>query len=385
MYREDLIHSINEKLRGIRGKKTVLWGAAETSVRLYQYTELCLYPLMHIVDRDTSKIGSDFFGYKIQDPQTIQWENVEAVIVSSYYGEEKICEELKSKYGYNGMIVRLNKKEQKYPFFQYAPKQLLELPESYRDIVDKNQKYRNLHCGERVFILATGPSINKMNLDKLKNEYCIAASGFYNYKNYQYINPQYHCLLDSTLDPNVKKEDVRKEFQWLGEKTEGLDTSFFFGIHDREMVQSLSVYDNRKVNYVSQAVFPGMIIEEIDLIHNIPVPCTASVMAIEIAIYMGFQKIYLLGVEHSELRNMTYKHFYPKEMFCCSMEDSGLTENEEIKEYGTHIKVHANLWKQYEQLKIIAENTYGTKIYNASLNTCLDVFEKADYGRLNFK
>lgn len=384
MYRDDLILSINEKLKRIKGKKAVLWGAAETSVRLFQYTELGLYPLMHIVDKDSCKTGSDFFGYRVQDPQTVQWESVEAVVVSSYYGEEKICEELISKYGYNGTVITLNEKGQKAPFFQYVPRKLLEVPEGDRDIVSRNQKYRNLHRGERVFVLATGPGINQMDLDRLRNEYCIAASGFYNHKNYQYINPQYHCLVDSAFDTNVNKEDIKKEFQWLGEKTEGMNTGFFFGIHDRETVQSISLYDNRLVNYVSNAAFPNMIIEEIDLVHNVPTAWTASVMAIEIALYMGFKEIYLLGVEHSHLKDMKYVHFYPKEMFCHSLEEAGLTENEEIKEYGTQLKACASLWKQYEQLKMAAEDMYGAKIYNASINTCLDVFDIVDYDSLFF-
>ena len=38
---------------------------------------------------------------------------------------------------------------------------------------------KNIHTGERCFILATGPSLNKLDLSKIKDEYTIGVNGIY--------------------------------------------------------------------------------------------------------------------------------------------------------------------------------------------------------------
>ena len=383
MYLEDLVSEINRKLLVLKDKeKLVLWGAAESTVRLYEHTELSLYSFIYIVDNDTSKIGASFFGNIITSPNDICWEEIDAVVISSYRYEEQIYEELRNKHKYNKVVVKLNAEGQRSPFFQYISKRLMTAPDCYKDILEKNVKYKNLHKGERAFVLATGPSINQVDVRKLKDEYSIAVSGFYNHKDYSYINPKYYCIVDSLVDGVVKREDVKKEFQQLGEIIEKLDTVCFFGIHDREIIQEIEAYKNKAVNYVCSAAVPTCGIEKIDITQNIFAPTAGPIMNIQIALYMGFKEIYLLGVDHSTLRKGRYHHFYPSHKFIYASTDDGKAPNGEISDYGIIIKAAANVWKQYEQMKMIAENIYDAKIYNASKGSCLDVFERVNYDDL---
>ena len=63
-----------------------------------------------------------------------------------------------------------------------------------REKIKENKQYKNIHQGERCFILCTGPSIKKMDLSALKHETCIAVSLFSLHKNYAEINPDYHIM-----------------------------------------------------------------------------------------------------------------------------------------------------------------------------------------------
>lgn len=115
---DEIITQINRKLNGIKDKKhIVVWGAAENTVRLFQYTDISLYPIEAFVDN--TKAGEQFFGKTVQAPQDIIWKDVEAVVVSSFYHEDDIEEELNKKCGFAGTVIKLNEVGQKVPFYMH--------------------------------------------------------------------------------------------------------------------------------------------------------------------------------------------------------------------------------------------------------------------------
>src|SRR5262245_9249216 len=61
-------------------------------------------------------------------------------------------------------------------------------------LLAKNAALRNQHQGERVFLLATGPSIKKQTLRPLQHENCIALSNFYVHPDFQLIKPRFYVL-----------------------------------------------------------------------------------------------------------------------------------------------------------------------------------------------
>ena len=46
----------------------------------------------------------------------------------------------------------------------------------YKGLIQTNEKYRNIHDGERCFIIGNGPSLKNVNLSKLCNEYTITVN-----------------------------------------------------------------------------------------------------------------------------------------------------------------------------------------------------------------
>ena len=63
------------------------------------------------------------------------------------------------------------------------------------EILNKNIKFKNIHTGERCFILGSGPSIVKQNLKKLQGETVITQNHFHIHEDIKIIHPMYHCVV----------------------------------------------------------------------------------------------------------------------------------------------------------------------------------------------
>lgn len=67
MFLEEYIENINQKLSLFKDNERILiWGAGESAVRLFQYTNISLYNIMYIVDEKLH--GQFFWGKTIMPP-----------------------------------------------------------------------------------------------------------------------------------------------------------------------------------------------------------------------------------------------------------------------------------------------------------------------------
>jgi hypothetical protein len=82
-----------------------------------------------------------------------------------------------------------------------------------KELVAENSKFKNIHHGERCFILATGPSIKTQDLRYLQGELCIGVSQFFLHKDIKIISPKYHVLAPSHHPFNF--DDLNKIFDGL--------------------------------------------------------------------------------------------------------------------------------------------------------------------------
>jgi hypothetical protein len=63
----------------------------------------------------------------------------------------------------------------------------------------KNTVLKGLHSGKRGFLVANGPSIKKQNLRPLKDEITFFVNRAFLHKDYEYIKPTYHVIVDNKL------------------------------------------------------------------------------------------------------------------------------------------------------------------------------------------
>lgn len=378
MYLEESAELINKKLAGLINKNNiVLWGMAENTVRLFQYTEISRYSIRNFVDN--SKAGQFLFGKIVNLPKEINWNEIDAVVISSFYHEDEIEEELRRNYNYEGFVLKLNEEGQQVPFYEHLLRQEIQVTEDERSILDKNRIFKGIHTGKRIFILCCGPSIGEMDLTLLKDEMTMAVHSFYLHKDIEIIRPDYYCSAPWSYDER-KKEDLGVKYakeikHYLG------DAKYFFSINDRKMIQDSKAFGIDDVYFYNSGIC-SYLYEEIDFCQKIMSIQSVPILCIQMALYMGFKEIYLLGTEHDNLVTMKYNHFYRYEDSIISKSNGETDCNGNLNDtFGNEINCYYNLWNQYRVLKGIAERS-GSKVYNATPKGVLDVFERVEYKAL---
>lgn len=210
--------------------------------------------------------------------------------------------------------------------------------------------YKNIHEGERCFIVATAPSLNLSDLDMIKNEYSFGVNSIVNVFDKTAWRPTYYGVQDSGVE-KVKNKILqhRSEIQ-----------EFFVGISPYKKL--IPHFECQQVNYLLNILDHDKAgtkhilrtTKEADKFLYDGFSITFSM--IELAMYMGFSEIVLLGVD-------------------CDY--SG--EKAHFDDYTTAKVPNAsiNMYQAFCQMREYAEEN-GVKIINASRGFKLKAFECKD-------
>lgn len=175
------------------------------------------------------------------------------------------------------------------------------------DLVGKIKEYRcerleefhNIHKGEKCFIIATGPSLQMEDLQRIK------ASGIKTISMNKIFlafdktdwRPDYYVAADSDI--------IRENENWI----KNCDIPYRF-ISDQypkfwkdEETNHLYKYHLQQTNPKEGVTFSANIID------GMYGSGTVTFICMQIAVYMGFSEIYLLGVDHTIPRGNTKNHF----------------------------------------------------------------------------
>jgi len=243
----------------------------------------------------------------------------------------------------------------------------------------ENRKYKDLHKGERCFILATGPSINRQNLLPLRNEICISVSNFFLHEDAEAVNPKYHVFAPNHEPFNWDK--LEKEFMILTRYSLS-DTTFFIGYapykySQKNFLDQYPKYRPEKYQFIDYSVLSEINENNYgdpkiwDISKNPFSIRTVVYSAIQIAAYMGFNEIYLLGVDHDYLYDSSSvegpSHFYSKSD--SPMDDTILYAKEKM-----FLEYH-NRWKEYRLIRDCLRER-RIFVYNATDGGMLDVFPR---------
>lgn len=378
MYLEEQVQFINEKLVCLRDKHNiVIWGGAENTVKLFQYTDILNYDILEIVD--SGKAGERFFGRQMRLPAEIAWTQVEAVIISSFNHEEEIERELKNRYRFTGIIIKLKKQGQKIPFYQHLSRADIQVPGNYQEILERNRRFKGIHKNERLFILCSGPSIQKMDLTVLKSEITMAVHSFYLHKDISVIQPTYYCNAQWEYNEKITEEVIEAYLRDL--KKHVGKSQYFFSVKEKRIIDRIQMFAPEEVHYYCYGK-DSSLYEEVDLCQGIMPVHSVPVICIQLAIYMGFKEIYLLGTEHDFLTKKKYAYFYDRKQSVTG--DTDITTDVDsnlVMKFSDALADAYALWENYKAVKRIAEQN-DIKIYNATVGGALDVFPRVDYNDL---
>lgn len=192
----------------------------------------------------------------------------------------------------------------------------------------KVEDFKNLHAGKRLFILASGPSLGKLNLAPLQRRISMGL----NRSPKVFPDTHYHCVMDQRLF------DVCPEL---------LKTSrYFFTLENRPWGIPIKLLGSEGFSWdLAKGIYSGY---------------TVSYFAIQVAVYMGFKEIYFLGLDLKHEGSQT--HFFGYDFHSHTHEETEFPRMKKMLCYGAAILANTDV-----------------KIYNCSESSTLDCFPKVSY------
>lgn len=160
-------------------------------------------------------------------------------------------------------------------------------------------KFKDIHKGERCFVIGNGPSLKYEDLELLHNhhEVCFGVNRIYLAYEYTKWRPDYYVAVDYVIVQNDRmKISAMQGIRFI-----------------RHFYKMAETWDQQDIyEFRGLACQPGEPRLSQDLCNGIYTGNTVVYDAIQIALYMGFQEIYLLGVDMTD--GIRYQdegaHFY---------------------------------------------------------------------------
>lgn len=229
-----------------------------------------------------------------------------------------------------------------------------------------NQRLRGVHRGKRCFVLGTGPSLARQNLQRLRGEHVYTVNSFVDHANTLGVDPTGHVL----MDPFYFEENTTgiETLRRVGAMPAG--TLRIFPLHYKRIV-------DRYVDDPTYVLFAGDFAgnSNADLSRALPSLYSVTNLALLAALYAGFSKIYLLGCEMDMLSRVESvqpllireSHYYNDDVAMADFTRLGF-------DYTRY--AHAVL-RMFDGFRFAAKACGPDQaIYNATLGGVLDVFPR---------
>lgn len=217
--------------------------------------------------------------------------------------------------------------------------------------------FKNIYKGRRCFIVATGPSLRIEDLDKLYEykETCISVNGIFKAFDRTLWRPDYYMVSDANFllenKETIRTIEVKEKFiadgAWFFEKEEVTSNmhKWHFQKEWNDGIQPEFSDDFARVSYCGRTVvYEG---------------------ALQLAVYMGFSEIYLLGVDCCRYATSEKQHF--------------ISEYEK-KKRAVDLDVEYNILA-YKSAREYADLN-GIRIFNATRGGKLEVFDRVNFDEL---
>jgi GT2 family glycosyltransferase len=138
--------------------------------------------------------------------------------------------------------------------------------------------FHDTHQGERCYIVGNGPSLAKTDLSRIQGEYSFGLNRIYLIFQEQEFRPSYYVCMNGLV-----LEQSAEQIQKLGMPQ-------FLNWNQRRLFRSGS-----QIHFLREMFNPGF---SKDLTKGVWGGATVTFVALQIAFYMGFSEVVLLGVDH---------------------------------------------------------------------------------------
>ena len=217
-------------------------------------------------------------------------------------------------------------------------------------------KYHNKHRGERCVIIGNGPSLNEMDLSPLTEEITFGLNRIYLGFDQWAFRPSYFVSVNPLVLEQHAKEILEKVQAPKFISNHGLP---YFSGHRDDLMFLQSLPEPIFSKDPRQGVWEGY---------------TVTYVAMQLAYYMGFSEVILIGVDHS---------FSTEGPANAEIISQGEDQNHFSKDYfGKGARWHLPDLEHSEMAYRLADLVYrcdGRQVLDATYNGQLEVFPKVDF------
>lgn len=299
-----------------------------------------------IVDEESRE--SDYFGIPIRSLEELG--GFDCLIINKRRADTNIRDVLFARDN-NFDIVDIYDTEKFIPYFHHP-----ELA-----------KFKDIHKGKRAFLIGNGPSLSMEDLSVLhqNHEICFAVNHIYKVYAQTVWRPDYLCMTD-----DICISECKDKFDRL------MEESTFF-VSDHVIRKYCDDPKLQQVHLIPSGEFaPNMPEFSSDI--TIGTYTGGNVvygLMFQVAAYMGFDELYLLGVENDyqggqpDKQDHFIKNYYsPK-------------EKERISVYDRNAFSSERIICAYQKAELYSRK-HGFRIYNATRGGKVEVFERVDFDTL---
>lgn len=222
-------------------------------------------------------------------------------------------------------------------------------------------RFHNIHKGERCFIVGTGPSLTLEDVELVKNEYTFGVNSCVTMYDRTDWRADYYGIVDSRAIDKFRQqlmtEEVKEFFYSDWDVMYDYPNGHAFPKDDSENMMAHNIWkglfpklvpDTRFSDDITKVVYTGK---------------SVVYAMLQIAAYMGFSEIYLMGVDCNYAQPKMYS-------------DTAAYADHKAKWSKAQLEQNGNeMLPQFEVAKRFAQE-HGFTIYNATRGGQLETFER---------
>ncbi len=255
--------------------------------------------------------------------------------------------------------------------------------------ISKIKSLKDKYKGDRCFILGNGPSLNRTDLSKLKNEISFGSNGIFHIFEENDYRPTYFTVVDFIFAKNYSKtiNNIIKKPNITGILLNSLRKDIQ-GDSSTIWINFLPTWANgHYTQYTPENLTPHFerpLLPEFseDIVRGIHDGGTVTYINLQLALYMGFKEIYLIGIDHNYKIDKTIKTDFEDILISdYEVDPNHFSPNYTPKGHTMTVpRVHI-MERCYYKARKIAEKR-NVKIFNATRGGHLGVFKRVNYNSL---
>lgn len=250
----------------------------------------------------------------------------------------------------------------------YMDRHLRKVDKEYQTTEDSHwlADQKDVHAGKRCFIVGNGPSITMRDLDLIKGEYSFATNSIYRCFGETKWRPTYYLSVDRSAIategerianlkvPHVLMDRIARRY--VASKPDNLHylNLHMNGFSSRKYsISSISFSDHPE-----KCIYGGY---------------TVTFAALQLAMHMGFEEIYLLGIDHSYAWEVTSDN---------KIVVRGEQDDHFFEDDGSHGYLYYEGVEHAYQLAKDKAASSGKVILNATRGGNLEIFDRVDLDKI---